>query len=86
MKEKTQKTTRIAKLKDEKQLILYEINEFLNKKTVYVGFKDEKQITKKYNSKMALLQNNPAFKKAFNNSTLKVVKIDNKNGGTRTYV
>jgi hypothetical protein len=74
------------KIKNKKTLVLYEITDFMTKKTHFVGFIDGKPKTKKYSTKTALLNNHNNFKKAFNESTLKVVKIDNVNKGVRNYV
>ena len=83
------KQIKIKKLEQKKTILdlkIIELNDFLTKKTYYVGFLGDKAVTKKYNTKSSLLEKNPRFKKSFNNSTLKVVKIDSKNGGIRNYV
>ena len=80
------KTTKKIKIKDEKKYYMCEITDFITKKTYFLGFCNDKAVTKKYASKTAFLNANAKFKKLFNNSELNVVKITPTNKGERKYV
>lgn len=80
-KETKAKKESVKKVKAKLKII--KIEDYLTKKAYFVGYENESKKTKKFNSLLSLLNNNPRYKSAFNKGELTQVTIGSISKGVK---